>query len=73
MARSSNPLANFLISLADPRNLKAYQENPDDYLERFGVSEADRAAIASSSAESIRQRAAGLGHVAKRRRRPARR
>jgi hypothetical protein len=37
MARSSNPLANSLISLADPRNLKAYQQNPDDYLLRFGV------------------------------------
>src|SRR5262245_50731485 len=66
MARNSNPLANFLISLADPRNLKAYQQNPDDYLERFGVSEADRTAIASASAEAIRQRAAGLGQVARR-------
>src|SRR5262245_32290429 len=64
MAAGANPLASFLVSLADPRNLRAYRQNPDDYLERFGVSEADRAAIASASPEVIRQRAAGLGNVA---------
>ena len=61
MPRSYNPLAEFLISLANPRNLRAYRHNPSAYLQRFGVSAADRAAIASASAAAIRRRARGVG------------
>ena len=42
MPSSQNPLAEFLISLANPRNLRAYRQNPNAYLHRFGVSAADR-------------------------------
>src|SRR5215831_12494878 len=63
MPRSYNPLAEFLISLANPRNLRAYRRNPNAYLQRFGVSAADRTAIASASAAAIRRRARGAGNV----------
>ena len=61
MPRSYNPLAEFLISLANPRNLRAYRQHPNAYLQRFGVGAADRAAIASASAAAIRRRARGAG------------
>src|ERR1700740_524666 len=66
MPRSYNPLADFVIGLADPRNLRTYRQDPSAYLQRFGVSAADRTAIASGSANVIRQRAARLGNVATR-------
>ena len=59
MPRSNSVLADFLISLADPRNLRQYRHNPKGYLQRFGVSAADRAAIASASASAIRRRMSG--------------
>src|ERR1700722_18777665 len=64
MPRSYNPLSDFLISLADPRNLKKYRQSPAAYLEHFGVSAADRAAIGSASASDIRRQAAGRGAAA---------
>src|SRR5215470_13838053 len=63
MPRSQNPLAEFLISLANPRNLRAYRQNPNAYLQRLGVSVADRTAIASASAAAIRRRARGAGNA----------
>jgi len=51
-------MTDFLISLADVKNMKDYTDNPDNYMISLGLTEAQRNAVKKSNLQQIRRYAA---------------
>jgi hypothetical protein len=49
------PLSDFLIRLSDPRFLAAFRENPDAAFEGAGLTDADKSALLSGTADEVRK------------------
>lgn len=55
MAKKSEPLTKFLIGLAnDSKALAAFKKNPDQAMDKAGLSDSEKAVIKSGDAAKIR-------------------